>query len=217
MTLQMSLLAEPGYSVTPIPPAHTHWLLLNVHYARRVPPISHAFGLYDGPDLAGVVTYGVPASRSLCVGVAGEQYVDSVLELNRLVLVNNEPNEASRLIGASLKQLRGPNVVVSYADTAQDHVGKVYQATNWLYTGLSDAHVEWRLDGAPTATHDRHLFDDVGGIEEAKRLYGDRLKRHERSRKHRYIQLVGDRTQKRAMRQALIYEVQPYPKAEHVR
>lgn len=212
MSLQMSLLADTGYTVTSIPPAHTHWFLLNVHYAKRIPPISYAFGLYNNADLVGVVTYGVPASRSLCVGVAGEQFADVVLELNRLVLLNNRHNEASRLIGASLRQLPGPLIVVSYADTAQQHVGKVYQATNWWYTGLSDAHVEWRLDGVPTGTHDRHLWDDVGGIEQAKQLYGDRLQRHERSRKHRYLQLVGDRTQKRDMRRALRYDRQPYPK-----
>lgn len=207
----MSLLGVPGYSVNPIPPSQTHWFLLNVHYAKRLPSISHAFGLYENNDLVGVVTYGMPASRSLCVGVAGQEYADQVLELNRLTLLHNRPNEASRLIGASLKQLHGPMIVVSYADTAQDHVGKVYQATNWLYTGLSDAHVEWRLDGNTTSTHDRHLWDAHGGIENAKAHYGDRLRRHERSRKHRYIQLIGSKREKRRLRAHLRYPVLPYP------
>lgn len=48
------------------------WLLLK-HYARRLCPISYAFGLYDDDILVGVVTYGMPASPSLCVGVCVER------------------------------------------------------------------------------------------------------------------------------------------------
>ena len=45
--------------------------LLNIHYARRMPSISYAFGLFAGGQLIGVVTYGVPASAPLCKGIAG--------------------------------------------------------------------------------------------------------------------------------------------------
>jgi hypothetical protein len=39
------------------------------------------------------------------------------------------------------------DIVVSYAEIEAGHTGVVYQATNWIYTGLSDRHAEWRLDG----------------------------------------------------------------------
>jgi len=214
VSLQPLLFAEPGYTVQAIPTGDAKWLILNRHYARRMPSISYAFGLFRDGDLAGVITYGIPPSPNLMIGVAGAEWRDHVIELNRLVLVNNEPNEASRLIGGSLRQMRGPLIIVSYADTAQDHIGKVYQATNWLYTGMSDAHVEWRLDGIPTTSHDRHMWDSYGGIDNAKQQLGDRLQRHERSRKHRYIQLIGNRKEKRAMREALRYEIASYPKLE---
>lgn len=45
--------------------------LLKIHYARRMPCVTDAFGLFVNGELVGVVTYGVPASRPLCIGLAG--------------------------------------------------------------------------------------------------------------------------------------------------
>ena len=60
--------------------------LLGIHYARRMPNITDAFGLFIGGDLVGVVTYGIPASLPLCIGLAGRENKDRVKELNRLVI-----------------------------------------------------------------------------------------------------------------------------------
>lgn len=67
--------------------------LLEIHYARRVPNITDAFGLYIDGTLAGVVTYGIPASRPLCVGLAGKENADRIKELNRLVLKPDAPGK----------------------------------------------------------------------------------------------------------------------------
>jgi hypothetical protein len=125
------------YNVRTIPKKDAHFLLLNVHYLKRLPPMTYAFGLFEHEQLVGVVTYGTPPSHTLMKGICGEPYAKIVLELNRLVLLNNKPNEASRLVGASLKLLPKPSIVVSFADTAQNHEGIIYQATNFIYTGLS--------------------------------------------------------------------------------
>ena len=47
--------------------------ILGIHYARRMPCVQYAFGLFDDGVLIGVVTYGQPASPSLCKGVAGDE------------------------------------------------------------------------------------------------------------------------------------------------
>jgi len=105
------------------------------------------------------------------------------------------------------------DIIVSYAEIGAGHIGVVYQATNWLYTGMSDRHVEWRLDGLSGA-HSRHLFDEHGGVNGAKKFYGDKLQRHERPRKHRYVMFnSGSKKRKRELREKLRYEVKPYPKA----
>lgn len=96
-------------------------LILNVHYAKRKPSISFAYGMFDGDELIGCCTFGSPASPSLQKGICGEEYRKQVIELNRLVLKYNRPNEASYLICKSLKLLPRPKIVVSYADTSQNH------------------------------------------------------------------------------------------------
>lgn len=58
--------------------------ILNIHYARRMPSVSYAFGLFENDRLIGVVTYGQPASPFLCIGVAGKENRSRVIELNRL-------------------------------------------------------------------------------------------------------------------------------------
>ena len=141
------------YMIRPIPKTDSHYFLLNVHYAHRIPSISYAYGLFEYGELNGVITYGTPPSSTLCKGICGAVWEHNVLELNRLVLRNNKPNEASRLVGGSLKLLPKPSVVVSFADTAQKHQGIVYQATNFIYTGLSAKFVDPVVKGLEHQHH----------------------------------------------------------------
>ena len=214
----------PVYVVMPIEKKKTHWLLLNVHYAKRLPNISYAFGLYlidkSGKTLKGVVTYGMPPSPTLCTGVCGQEWKSNVLELNRLCLVDNKKNEASRLVGASLKMLPHPTIVVSYADTAQQHTGFIYQATNFFYTGASAKHLDYGLKSNPKA-HNKGITNTVpkgkDRIKKLKEMYGDDLVIKQRSQKHRYVFFVGDKTQKKKMQKDLRYKVMPYPKESCVK
>ena len=131
--------------------------ILEIHYAKRKPSISFAYGLYDKDELTGVCTFGSPASPSLCKGIAGEHNKSKVIELNRLVLKYNRKNEASYLVGQSLKLLPKPKIVVSYADTAQDHIGIVYQATNFYFTGTSKPRTDM---AGKDGKHSRHHLGD---------------------------------------------------------
>ena len=79
---------------------------------------------------------------------------------------------------------------------------------------MSDRHVEWRLDGK-SGSHSRHIFDAHGGVNGAKAYYGDRLERHERPRKHRYVYFNSSSKQrKKELLDKLRYKVQPYPKKD---
>ena len=112
------------------------WFLLK-HYAKRKPSVSFAFGLYDAAlVLVGVCSYGRPMSHALVSGAMNGDYEDRFLELNRLVVNDGlPPNTLSYFVSQTLSLLPSPCVVVSYADTAQNHHGYIYQATNWVYTG----------------------------------------------------------------------------------
>ena len=177
--------------------------ILNIHYARRMPCVQYAFGLFDGdyPYPVGVVTYGQPASPWLCKGVAGEENRKSVLELNRLVLYPeyNGDNYASYLVSHSLALLPNHTFVVSYADWGGwHHVGYVYQATNWLYSGMTKP----RTDKYSESGHARHYAKGE-------------TRRQLRTAKHRYVFLVGDKRTKKKMLRELRYPViNEYPKGD---
>tara|TARA_B110000908_G_scaffold20177_1_gene22746 strand:- start:3426 stop:4025 length:600 start_codon:yes stop_codon:yes gene_type:complete len=186
------------YIVKRIEYKDTKDLILNVHYAKRMPSISYAYGLFCDDIMIGVCTYGSPASPWLCKGVCGEEHKSNVLELNRLVLVHNRPNEASLLVARSIALLPKPKVIVSYADAAQGHIGYVYQATNWLYTGATKA----RTDIASlNGKHPRHHA-------------GDRTKRVFRSAKHRYVFMHGNKKERKGLNRALRYGTESYPKKQ---
>lgn len=180
--------------------------LLNVHYARRMPCITDAFGMFVNQQLVGVCTFGVPASRPLCIGIAGEKNAHNVLELNRLCFLpdQNKKNYASFLVSQSLKQLPNGTFVVSYADTAWTHVGYVYQATNFYYSGLSAKRNDvYQPDGLHPRAYDKNNHSDL---------------MQTRSRKHRYIYLVGNKSTKKRMLKELNYPVsRNYPKGDEVR
>lgn len=212
-------MALNGYEVHSIPYSDAIAIIVKNHYLHRRGPASECFGLFDAAgSLVGVITYGTPASRSLCQGVAGPDEARSVIELTRLWIADITPKNAeSFLIGASLKLLPSDkNIVVSYAEIRAGHVGTVYQATNWLYTGLSDRHVEWQLDGVESDKHSRHLFDEYGGVKGAKKVFGDRLVAVERPRKHRYVMLRGNKWRKKELLAKLRYETQPYPQGSQL-
>lgn len=181
--------------VKPITYQDTKPFILGIHYARRMPCVQYAYGAFEGNLLIGIVTFGQPASPSLCKGVAGEKYRKQVLELNRLVFLPNYngKNYASMLISKALKLLPKNLFIVSYADWGGwGHVGYVYQATNFLYTGMTKR----RTDIYSPSGHSRHHC-------------GDRTKRQIRTEKHRYIFITGD---KKLLLHELKYPVLPYPK-----
>ena len=182
--------------------------ILDIHYAHRMPSVSFAYGLYttklldDGElqgELVGIVTYGSPASPSLCKGVCGVEHKQDVIELNRLVLKYNRKNEASILVSNSLKYLPQPKIVVSYADVGgQGHTGYVYQATNFLFTGTTKP----RTDIAgKDGKHSRHHLGDV-------------TKRVDRTAKHRYVYFTGSKRERKVFRNALRYPIMGYPKPQ---
>jgi hypothetical protein len=194
--------------------------LLERHYARRLCPISHAFGAFDGSTLIGVVTYGTPLSSTLKDGVCGNEWSSNVLELNRLCCESRK-NLASTIVGRSLALLPKPSIVVSYADTGQGHVGFVYQATNFIYTGLSAAFKDPMVKGFEHKHHTT-IGDEGRGhpsrVQFLREKYGaENVYYIERDRKHRYIFFCGNKRQSQAMKAALKYKVEPYPKGESKR
>jgi|TARA_R110000796_G_C14383138_1_gene415473 hypothetical protein len=201
-----------NYSVNKITYEETKPFILHIHYAKRMPSISFAYGLFFKNELVGVVCYGSPPSQSLCKGIAGEEYKGKVLELNRLVLKYNIKNEASYLVGNSFKLLPKPKIVVSYADTSQNHTGYIYQATNFIYTGLSDKRTEWRMKDSNK--HSKTICEKYS-LDERKNN-PDKFYVIDRPRKHRYIYIIGNKKDKKNILNKLKYPIFQYPKFKNI-
>jgi hypothetical protein len=192
--------------------------LLRIHYAKRIPSISYAFGLYIDKELCGIVTYGTPSSAPLKSGIAGVKNQSIVLELNRLVFKKEIKNGASYLISKSLKYLPKPTIVVSYADTGQGHIGYVYQACNFIYTGLSAKRTDWKIRGKENL-HGQTIADMSRGVEGSrvkfmKDKFGDDFYLKDRDRKHRYIYIVANKYDRPKIRNEILYKEEKYPKGD---
>jgi hypothetical protein len=198
-------MSKSKFHILSIDSYQTYDWLLHKHYAKRIPSISFAFGLYDENNIMqGVITYGKPASPSLCDGVCGVENRNYVYELNRLCVNDGLPkNTLSFFVAQSLKALP-PLIIVSYADTAQNHNGYIYQATNWIYTGATKERTDI---GSEDGTHSRHYDKNIDYTKNRKF----------RSSKHRYINFTGTKKQKKYWRSCLKYEICDYPKGENSR
>lgn len=182
------------------------------HYLHRKCPCSHAFGLFNSKgELKGCVVYGVSCSSTLLKGICGEDERHNVYELNRLWVEDDVPkNGESFLIGNSIKKL-DKEIIVSFADTAQDHVGYVYQATNFLYCGLSAKFRDPKVKGMEHMHHATYAHGMT--MAQVKEKYGeDNVYYVDRPRKHRYIYFNCTKKRRKELMSKLRYKVLDYPK-----
>lgn len=129
------------FRVIPVPLQRIASFVEKWHYSENVNGIitRQCFALYCRGEMIGAMIYGLPGMANAWKPY-GEQESD-VVELRRLCCIDGTPkNTESFFIGKTLrwmKQNTDFRVVVSYADSNHDHSGTIYQATNFLYLGMS--------------------------------------------------------------------------------
>lgn len=225
--MDVSEFVPSEYEVIPIDYDDTKEWCIYKHYAHRMPPISFAFGLYRNRVLEGICTFGRPVALILVQKAFQGEYQEQFYELNRLCVNDGLPRNAlSWFVAQCLKRLPRPMVIVSYADTSRNHHGYIYQATNWIYTGLSAQFNDYMVKGYEHLHHASIMdlvgrSDKKGHIDKVKALknkFGEEnVYTVERARKHRYFMLLGTPTERKKMRRLLIYPEEPYPKGDNVR
>jgi hypothetical protein len=178
--------------------------------------IEYSFGLYDNNILVGVCSYGT----TLAIGIR-KIFNFNVYELNRLCVNEGlEKNVLSYFVSKTINLMPKTCVLLSYADMNQGHSGYIYQATNWIYTGLSAIVKEYKVKGQEDM-HSQTLFDKSKGktdrVAYLKMLYGDNLYMDYRPRKHRYFYFKGNKYEIKQMRKELKFKEEPYPKGENTR
>jgi len=180
---------------------------LKKHYAKRIPSISFCFGLYSD-KLEGVCSFGFPPNYNYNDGrCVFNEYKCLTIELNRLVVNDGlTKNSLSFFVSQCLKMLPKPCCIVSYADQNQGHNGYIYQATNWIYTGVSTPKHQYIFE-------DGSIFDIRRGIENKGKII-DKIKVKPT---HRYIYFNGSKTDINKMKKKFKMKIMKYPKGENKR
>ncbi len=198
--------------VKELAPAIARVLCERGHYLHSFPAGTRVtLGVFAAGGLQGVVVLGV-GPRFAHRLVTGASAPDG-LTLTRLWLADALPrNSESYVIGQTVRWLRQHTPVkflVSYADPAAGHIGTIYQATNWLYTGLSHAQPALDLgDGIPR--HTRTVGAALGTHSlRYLRAAGLSPRRVPTTGKHRYVLFID-----RRWRGRLAVPTAPYPKQE---
>ncbi len=170
-----------------------------------------AFGAFLGVRLLGAITFG--AGPQNAYNLVRGSAPDDCMILTRLWLSDQLPsNSESRVIGISLRALKRFSHIkflVSYADPSQGHAGTIYQATGWLYTGLSENTPLYDF-GDGKVRHSRTLSHAYGSHSlKHFEAHGVLVRVVPQAAKHRYVYFLDA-----SWRPRLKPPVLPYPKKE---
>lgn len=116
--------------------AVTHW-----HYSRSMPtPPVLKIGAWENNNFIGVVLFSRGANNNL-----GKPYSLSPTEICELtrVALSKHISAVTEIVSKSIKflisQSPGIRLIVSFADPNQGHIGTIYQAGNWIYSGIANS------------------------------------------------------------------------------
>ncbi len=184
---------------------------INFHYSKKVPQIRLGYSVFnEAGEWCGVVLFSNGANPHIANEfglVQGE-----VIELVRMAL-NGKQSFTSQVLAMALKQLKidapAVKVVVSYADRNENHIGTIYQATNWLYIGEYAAERGIMLNGQ--LKHRRSINKRYGksGIEWVKNNLDPNARVIVGKTKIKYVFPISKKMTKRLKEMS-----KPYPKKE---
>ena len=174
-----------------------HW-----HYTKRMPVNKTIkIGVWEDNKFIGCVVYGTSVSSNFQNKYNLER--NEFCELARVAL-RSHISEVTRIVSISLKMLKRSNpgirLVVSFASPEENHLGIIYQAGNWIYTGTSSKRYEYFYKGR--WKHSRRFEDDT-----LKDTSVGTLKKRKIHGKFRYLMPLD-----KQMRKQIEKLRKPYPK-----
>lgn len=122
---------------------------MNYHYSKTVPTGKLVgFGVWEDEKFKGVVLFGRGVGNAQI-----ERYGIHLTQGAELVRVALREHDApvTKIVSISIKLLKKKNpglkILVSYADSRQGHLGIIYQAGNWVYTGKAKTTPDYLYKG----------------------------------------------------------------------
>ena len=205
-------------------------LITKKHYAKKWSASNQLYGIYYDMGeseffedrklkLIGAALYGHPSGFRVVKSVSEDLEDGEVSELKRFWVEDGYgKNKESYCISKTLKMLKKNDprlkAVISFADPAQEHKGTIYQATNWLYQGRKVSRGGWyefRYPGTKTWLSDRAIGYQLGSnsLEKVLKKVPD-MEWRRKYRKHRYIYLLGNRSERKNLMKKLKHPLRPY-------
>lgn len=184
-----------------------HW-----HYSRRMPKSKLArVGVWEEDKFRGVVIFGMGGTPMM--GRAEGLPPFQTCELVRVALAPHQ-TPTSKIVAIALRFLKrgmaGIRLVVSFADTAQGHVGTIYQASGWFYVGgKEETNGAYRVNGKIVHPRSLHHRYGTGGqsIPWLRQHVDPNAERIKTPIKHKYLYPLDD-----DMRAKIAPLAKPYPK-----
>jgi len=110
-----------------------HW-----HYSKCLPGAgSIKFGVWENDVFIGCVIYSRGANKNINRPYGLDS--NEVCELARVAL-NKHKSNVSQIVSYTIRKIKkdfkNMKLIVSYADSDKGHIGKIYQAMNFIYEGL---------------------------------------------------------------------------------
>ena len=175
------------------------------HYSGAAPMGGTArIGVWEDTSFRGVVIFGIGSNRNIAKPFGLEQH--EVCELSRVALREHK-TAVSRIVAIALRMLKREfpllQVVVSYADMRQGHLGVIYQAGNWTYVGTALSSTAMILFGRER--HSRNIRAPM----DVYRKADPNAKRIKLPPKHKYAYALNPEVKKQLAHMAL-----PYPKSQ---
>lgn len=112
---------------------------LKFHYAKCLPANPFGFSVFNKEnEWCGTIVYGSGATCNIGKPFGLNQ--GQAIELVRMAL-NGKQESTSKALSLSIKLIKKYiplcKLIISYADTEQNHKGIIYMATNWYFIGES--------------------------------------------------------------------------------
>ena len=216
-------------------------IIVKKHYTHAWTACRYSLGIFYKTDevdslggnekLIGCLIYGFPVGAKAATSISENLTKDNVLELTRLYCDDGYgSNIESFALGQSFKWLKENDInikaLISYADVGQEHLGKIYQATNWIFQGKSTDIALMPNYGISLSSnpykwiHSRTVFSLWGSsnLEHLKKEIGKQgykeFYRRQEPPKFRYIQILSqNKKEKRELIKSLKHTTIGYPKS----
>lgn len=174
------------------------------HYSGRLSKGRNVYiGVWEAAHFIGAVIFGIGSGNVTNGERYGLRRTCEMAELTRVAL-RRHLISVSRIVAIALRMLKkqspGVRLVISMADPEQGHVGAIYQAGNWIYTGETKPDVMYFSRGEWVHHRTATSRGSAAGLP-TSRLPA----------KHRYLMPLDDE-----MRARIAPLARPYPKrAQH--